>query len=55
MSYRKPKHKRGTKAKGSKFDRAVGTALGKKYDKKMKKEERSGLFYYVLKHLGLRK
>ena len=54
MRYRKPKKQKEVK-KGSKFDQAVSKALGKNYDKRMKRKEKSGLFYYVLKHLGLRK
>ena len=38
----------------TKFDKAVEKALGKKYDRKLKKKEKSSLFHYVLKHLGLK-
>lgn len=43
------------KKKEDKFDKAVSKGLGKKYDEKIKKKERSNLFHYMLKHLGLRK
>jgi len=65
MRYRKPKRqKKGVerkpkpeivKTKETKFDKAIEKVLGKGYEKRVKKEEKSGLFYYVLKQLGLRK
>ena len=37
------------------FDSAVSKSIGEEYDKRLKKKEKSGLFHYVLKQLGLRK
>ena len=60
MRYRKPKkQKKGgnkkIKTKETKYEKAVGKALGKKYEEDVKKEEKENLFYYLLKQLGLRK
>ncbi len=60
MRYRKPKkQKKGknkkVKTKETKYDKAVGNALGKKYEEGVKKKEGESLFSYLLRQLGLRK
>lgn len=44
-----------TKKKEEKFDKAISKGLGKKYDKRLKKEEKTNLLHCILKQLGLRK
>lgn len=54
MSAKKQK-KVKVKKKVDKFDKAISNILGKKYDKKLKKEEKTNLLHYILKQLGLRR
>lgn len=62
MRYRKPKKQKNEKTKNKKvitketrYEKTVGKALGKKYEEKIKKKEKSSFFHYMLKQLGLRK